>query len=145
MQVSKDWKFSGKGVPPKLPGTKIPRGWEGLNQKTFHGKGMDVFRNHIFLIVNGLNPGVISLSKVLNDMTPGFKPFTILPSLGRQSERLANNYISYASNSTTTVVHPPLQRSQPCSIWSSTEVSVEHTRGYPDCQSHLQTTDPSVD
>ncbi|XP_068680242.1 uncharacterized protein [Montipora foliosa] len=31
-------------------------------------------------------------------MTPGFKPFTILRSLGRQSERLANNYISYASN-----------------------------------------------
>ena len=35
---------------------------------------------------------------LLNDMTPGFKPFTILRSLGRQSERLANNYISYASN-----------------------------------------------
>ena len=32
------------------------------------------------------------------DMTPGFKPFTILRSFGRQSERLANNYISYASN-----------------------------------------------
>ena len=32
------------------------------------------------------------------DMTPGFKPFTILRSIGRQSERLANNYISYASN-----------------------------------------------
>ena len=31
-------------------------------------------------------------------MTPGFKPFTILRSLGRQSEQLANNYISYASN-----------------------------------------------
>ena len=31
-------------------------------------------------------------------MTPGFKPFTILRSFGRQSERLANNYISYASN-----------------------------------------------
>ena len=31
-------------------------------------------------------------------MTPGFKPFTILRSLERQSERLANNYISYASN-----------------------------------------------
>ena len=30
--------------------------------------------------------------------TPGFKPFTVLRSLGRQSERLANNYISYASN-----------------------------------------------
>ena len=29
---------------------------------------------------------------------PGFKPFTGLRSLGRQSERLANNYISYASN-----------------------------------------------
>ena len=28
--------------------------------------------------------------------TPGFKPFTLLRSLGRQSERLANNYISYA-------------------------------------------------
>ena len=32
------------------------------------------------------------------DMTPGFKPFTILRSFGRPSERLANNYISYASN-----------------------------------------------
>ena len=31
-------------------------------------------------------------------MTPGFKPFTVLHSLGRQSERLANDYISYASN-----------------------------------------------
>ena len=29
--------------------------------------------------------------------TPGFKPFTMLRSLGRQSERLANNYISYVS------------------------------------------------
>ena len=29
--------------------------------------------------------------------TPGFKPFTMLRSCGRQSERLANNYISYAS------------------------------------------------
>ena len=35
---------------------------------------------------------------LLYDMTPGFKPFTILRSLGRQSEQLANNYISYASN-----------------------------------------------
>ena len=32
------------------------------------------------------------------DMTPGFKPFTVLRSLGRKSERLANDYISYASN-----------------------------------------------
>ena len=32
------------------------------------------------------------------EMTPGFKPFTVLRSLGRQSERLANDYISYASN-----------------------------------------------
>ena len=30
-------------------------------------------------------------------VTPGFKPFTVLRSLGRQSERLANNYITYAS------------------------------------------------
>ena len=29
--------------------------------------------------------------------TPGFKPFTVLRSFGRQSEQLANNYISYAS------------------------------------------------
>ena len=29
--------------------------------------------------------------------TPGFKPFTMLRSLGRQSERLANNYISSVS------------------------------------------------
>ena len=32
------------------------------------------------------------------DMTPGFKPFTILRSFGRKSERLTNDYISYASN-----------------------------------------------
>ena len=32
------------------------------------------------------------------DMTPGFKPFTVLHSFGRKSERLANDYISYASN-----------------------------------------------
>ena len=32
------------------------------------------------------------------DMTPGFKPFTVLRSFGRKSERLANDYISYASN-----------------------------------------------
>ena len=31
-------------------------------------------------------------------MTPGFKPFTVLRSFGRKSERLANDYISYASN-----------------------------------------------
>ena len=29
--------------------------------------------------------------------TPGFKPFTVLRSFRRQSEQLANNYISYAS------------------------------------------------
>ena len=28
---------------------------------------------------------------------------------------------------------------------AKTEVSVEHTRGYPDRQSHVQTTDPSAD
>ena len=32
------------------------------------------------------------------DMTPGFKPFTVLRSFGRKSERLTNDYISYASN-----------------------------------------------
>ena len=32
------------------------------------------------------------------EMTPEFKPFTVLRSLGRQSERLANEYMSYASN-----------------------------------------------
>ena len=32
------------------------------------------------------------------DMTPGFKPFTVLRSFGRKSERLANDNISYASN-----------------------------------------------
>ena len=31
-------------------------------------------------------------------MTPGFKPFTVLRSFGRKSERLANDYISCASN-----------------------------------------------
>ena len=37
-------------------------------------------------------------------MTPGFRPFTVLRSLGRQSERLANGYISYANTHTTTLV-----------------------------------------
>ena len=32
------------------------------------------------------------------DMTPGFKPFTVLRSFGRTSKQLANDYISYASN-----------------------------------------------
>ena len=32
------------------------------------------------------------------DMTPGFKPLTVLRSFGRKNERLANDYISYASN-----------------------------------------------
>ena len=31
-------------------------------------------------------------------MTPGFKRFTVLRSFGPQSERLANDYISYESN-----------------------------------------------
>ena len=39
----------------------------------------------------------IELTSTLK-MTPGFKPFTVLRSLGRQSERLAKYYISYASN-----------------------------------------------
>ena len=30
-------------------------------------------------------------------VTPGFKPFTVLRSLGRESERLTNDYITYAS------------------------------------------------
>ena len=41
--------------------------------------------------------GFDDLNLLTYDMT-GFKPFTILRSFGRQSERLANNYISYASN-----------------------------------------------
>ena len=48
----------------------------------------------------------LSLAKVVphpddhttrSTVTHGFKPFTVLRSLGRQSERLANNYITYAS------------------------------------------------
>ena len=47
-------------------------------------------------------------SQTLTD-TPGFKPFTLLRSLGRQSEQLAKNYIYYGSNvRCTTLVQPPL-------------------------------------
>ena len=48
-------------------------------------------------------------------MTPGLRPFTVLRSLGRRSERLANDYVSYANTRTTTLVQLPLQRSRLCS------------------------------
>ena len=35
--------------------------------------------------------------QTLLHVTPGFKPFTVLRSLGRESERLTNDYITYAS------------------------------------------------
>ena len=35
--------------------------------------------------------------QTLLHVTPGLKPFTVLRSLGRQSERLTNDYITYAS------------------------------------------------
>ena len=44
--------------------------------------------------------------------TPGFKPFTMLRSLGRQSERLANNYIS--SVSTVRRIHQQLWFNHRC-------------------------------
>ena len=37
------------------------------------------------------------LQTTLLHVTPGFEPFTVLRSLGRQSERLTNDYITYAS------------------------------------------------
>ena len=36
--------------------------------------------------------------QTLLHVTPGFKPFTVLRSLGRESESLTNDYITYASN-----------------------------------------------
>ena len=36
--------------------------------------------------------------QTLLHVTPGFKPFTVLRSLGRESESLTNDYITYVSN-----------------------------------------------
>ena len=44
--------------------------------------------------------------------TPGFKPFTMLRSLGRQSKRLANNYISLVS--TVTLIRQQLRFNHRC-------------------------------
>ena len=38
----------------------------------------------------------IILDLLMKLMTPGLRPFTVLRSLGRRSERLANDYVSYA-------------------------------------------------
>ena len=60
----------------------------------------------------------IILDLLMKLMTPGFRPFTVLRSLGRRSERLANDYVSYTKNfntRTTTLVQLPLQRSRLCS------------------------------
>ena len=46
----------------------------------------------------------IILDLLMKLMTPGFSPFTVLRTLGQQSERLANDYFSYASTHTTTLV-----------------------------------------
>ena len=48
--------------------------------------------------MNFITVQIYFLSEPTFEMTPGFKPFIVLRSLGRQSERLANDYISYASN-----------------------------------------------
>ena len=50
-------------------------------------------------------------------VSSGLKPFSYLRSNRRQSETLANDYISYARNVRRvkiTLVQPPLQRSWPC-------------------------------
>ena len=60
----------------------------------------------------------IILDLLMKLMAPGLRPFTVLRSLGRRSERLANDYVSYTKNfntRTTTLVQLPLQRSRLCS------------------------------
>ena len=57
----------------------------------------------------------IILDLLMKLMAPGLRPFTVLRSLGRRSERLANDYVSYANTRTTTLVQLPLQRSRLCS------------------------------
>ena len=57
----------------------------------------------------------IILDLLMKLMTPGLRPFTVLRSRGRRSERLANDYVSYANTRTTTLVQLPLQRSRLCS------------------------------
>ena len=57
----------------------------------------------------------IILDLLMKLMTPGLRPFTVLRSLGRRSERLANDYVSYSNTRTTTLVQLPLQRSRLCS------------------------------
>jgi len=36
----------GRGVIKDPLGTEIPKGWGDANQKTFCGRGMDIFWNH---------------------------------------------------------------------------------------------------
>jgi len=36
----------GRGVIKDPLGTEIPKGWGDANQKTFRGRGMDIFWNH---------------------------------------------------------------------------------------------------
>ena len=66
----------------------------------------------------------------------------MLRSLGRQSEQLANNYIS--SVSTATRIRQQLWFNHRCKdqglIPAGLKVSVEHTRGHPDCQIHQDST-----
>jgi len=38
---------SGVGVIHDPSGMEIPRGWGGLIGRTIHGRGMDIFWNHI--------------------------------------------------------------------------------------------------
>ena len=39
----------GRGVIKDPLGTEIPKGWGDANQKTFRGRGMDIFWNHTIL------------------------------------------------------------------------------------------------
>jgi len=38
----------GRGVIKDPLGTEIPKEWGDANQKTFRGRGMDIFWNHTF-------------------------------------------------------------------------------------------------
>ena len=79
-------------------------------------------------------------------VTPGLKPVTVLRSLGRQSERLTNDYITYAST-VRRIRH--LNNSGFITALNITALSRPGSnlspRWKPDRQSHLQTPGRSAD
>ena len=82
--------------------------------------------------------------------TSGFKPFTMLRSLGRQSEQLANNYIS--SISTVRRIRQQLWFNHRCKDHGLVPAGLKlksplntQEGGHPDRQIHLQTSGESAD